>query len=114
MKNFGYQAEKFRSAVCALMLPHPKGETDAIATALHECYLAFLDLDHDDLDESAREWAQKLEEFIRTDKVGGDLPGQWLTIAERLTVDQKCELSNCVFELNSWFHMYFWSTGEEA
>jgi hypothetical protein len=113
MKNFGYQAEKFHSAVCALMLPHPKGEAEAIAAAFHECYLAFQDLDRDDLDESAKEWAQKLEEFMRTDELGDDLRGKWLTKAGSLTLDQKCEISNCVFELNAWFHMYFWSSKEE-
>jgi hypothetical protein len=113
MKNFGYQAERFRAAVCALMLPHPKGEADAIAAALHECHLAFQDLDPDDLEESAKEWVQKLEKVMRSDAVGGELPGKWLTIAEGLTVDQKSEISNCVFELNAWFHMYFWSSREE-
>jgi len=114
MKNFGFQAEKFRSAVYALMLPHPKGEADAIARAFNECSLAFQDLDRDDLDESAKEWAQKLDEFMKTGDTGNDLRGKWLVKAERLSEDQKYELSACIYELDAYFHQYFWSQSEET
>jgi hypothetical protein len=114
MKNFGYQAEKFRSAVCTLMIPHPRGEAEAIAAAFQECRLAFQDLDRDDLDESAKEWAQVLEAYMGVDEGAEGLYGRWLAKAEGFTVEQKRELSECVLELNAWFHMYFWSTNEDA
>jgi hypothetical protein len=109
MKNFGYQAERFRSAVRALMLPHPKGEAEAIATAFQECHLAFKDIDRDDLDEGAKEWVQKIEESMNA--VGEDnLREKWLIRAEKLNVEEKTELSECVYALNAWFHMYFWKS----
>jgi len=114
MKNFGYQAERFRSAVYALMLPHPNGEADAIARAIHECSLAFQDLDRDDLDEGAKEWAQKIGEFMKTGDAGNEPRDKWLAKAGLLTEDQKYELSTCIYELNAWFHMYFWSHSEEV
>jgi hypothetical protein len=113
MKNFGYQAERFRSAVYELMLPHPKGEEDAIARAFHECSLAFQDLDPEDLDESAREWARRLEEFMRADSAVSDHQRIWIAKAGKLSEEQKQELSACIYELNAWFHMYFWSRSEE-
>jgi hypothetical protein len=109
MKNFGYQAERFHSAVLALMLPHPEGEAEAIASAFQECHLAFRDMDRDDLDAGAREWMEKIEEYICVD-AGDDLHGKWLLKAEKLNVEEKSELSECVYELNSWFHMYFWQS----
>jgi len=109
MKNFGYQAEKFSSAVRALMLPHAKGEAEAIVTAFHECNLAFNDIDRDDLDEGAKEWVQKIEEYMNSDGED-DLQGKWLIKAAKMTEEEKAELSECVYELNAWFHMYFWKS----
>jgi hypothetical protein len=114
MKNFGYQAEKFRSAVYALMLPLSNGEAEAIARACQHCSLAFQDLDRDDLDESASEWAQRIDEFMAMDNSGPDPHARWLVRAEQLSAEQKFELSMCIYELNAWFHQYFWSQrGEE-
>jgi hypothetical protein len=39
-----------------------------------------------------------------------DLQGKWLIKAAKLTEEEKSELSECVYELNTWFHMYFWKS----
>jgi len=114
MKNFGYQAERFRSAVLALMLPHPQGESESIVRACHQCRLAFQDLDRDDLDQSANELVQRLDAFMGPVEAGVDSHPRWLAKAEKLSIEQKLELSNCIYELNAWFHQYFWSTKDEA
>ena len=114
MKNFGYQAERLRSAVKALMLPHPGGEAEAIARALYNCSLAFQDLDRDDLDEGAKEWAQRIDEFLAIENTGAGAQAQWRANAEKLSSELKFELSRCIYELNAWFHQYFWSKNDEA
>lgn len=104
--KFPYQAEKFSAARSCLMLPHPKGEAESIAHAFHECHLGLHDLRRDNLDDNARNWLAKLEALM--DTTGLEDPsgrGLWAVKAERLTVDEKLELSRVVDELAAWFDM---------
>jgi hypothetical protein len=50
---------------------------------------------------------------MKTADTGSDLRSKWMAKAERLNNDQKNELSVCVYELNAYFHQYFWSQTEE-
>jgi hypothetical protein len=113
MKNFGYQAERLRKAVYALMLPHPSGEADSIIRALHECSMAFQDLDREDLDESAKEWVQKIDGFLGGESLHSTSQEQWLVKAKTLSPEKQFELSRCIYELNAWFHQYFWSERDD-
>jgi hypothetical protein len=105
---FAYQAEKFSAARQCLMLPHPRGEAESIASAFHECSLGLHDLRRDELDNNARQWVAKLEELMETK--GLEDPsgrGLWTVKAQQLTVDQKIELSRVVDELAHWFDRQF-------
>jgi hypothetical protein len=102
--KYSYPAEKFSVARHCLMLPHPKGEAESIMHAFHECSLGLHDLDRDGLDDNARKWVRKLEELMSTD--GLDDPsgrGLWVIKAERLSINDKIELSRVVDELACWF-----------
>lgn len=113
MDRFGYQSEKFSTARSCLMLPFPKGESEAIASAFHECYLGLKNLDRDRLDANAREWVATLEEFMNTSGIE-DSPGRgkWAAKADQFTEKQKFDLAHVVDELASWFHMCFWQGSE--
>jgi len=107
--KFMYQAEKLSAAMRSLMLPHPQGEAESIMHAFHNCSLGFHDLHDKDLDDNARSWVATIKELM--DTTGIDDPmgrGTWLIKAERLTEDQRCELSNAVDELAHWFDRKFW------
>lgn len=108
--KFAYQAEKFSVARSLLMLPHPNGEADSIASAFHECSLGLHQLDEQDLDDSARDWIATLKELMdTTGLMDPDGRGLWTVKASSLTVEQQFELSNVVNELASWFAREFWS-----
>ncbi len=102
--KFTYAREKFVTARTSLMLPHPKGETTAIADAFSECSLSLRTLNQDDLDDGARTSLRKLEELM--DGSGLDDPldrGLYTIKAERLSINQKAELSDVIDNLASWF-----------
>lgn len=107
--KFAYQAEKFSAACHSLMLPHPRGEAESIASAFHECSLGLHKLSDKELDDNARGWVTKLREFMDTTGIQDPAGrGTWVIKAERLTVDQKLELSRTVAELAHWFDRQFW------
>jgi len=114
MKNFGYPAERFRSAVQALRLPHPEGKADAIDRAFYNCGPAFQDLGRDDLDESAKEWAPKIDEFPAIDCTGAEAQAQRPANAEKLSSEQKCELTSRIYKLGATFHAFFRSRSDEV
>jgi len=102
--KYTYASEKFATARTSLMLPHPRGETTAIADAFFECSLGLRTLNQDDLDDGARTSLRKLEELM--DGSGLDDPldrGLYTIKAERLSIDQKAELSDVIDNLASWF-----------
>jgi hypothetical protein len=101
--RFSYAAEKFGAARRGLMLPHPKGESQSVAGAFHECSLGLKDLPRQALDENARKWVGELEELMNTDGIPEDSRGAWYMKAERLTVEEKFTLSGVVDELADWF-----------
>ena len=102
--KYEYAAEKFATARRSLMLPHPNGDTTAIADAFSECSLSLRTLNQDDLDDGARTSLRKLEELMGTTGLDDPLHRGLYTIkAERLSLDQKVELSREVNYLASWF-----------
>ena len=108
--NSGYQWEKFSSARSALMLPHPRGESESIAIAFHECHHALHTLNRELLDDTVRDWIQKVEDFMDTDGLlDPDGRGLWTVKADLLTEEQRFELSNTIDELASYFSREFWS-----
>ena len=104
--KYSYQAEKFSSARRSLMLPHAKGETASIADAFAECVHGTAKLELADLDDNAKELLRKLNELI--DPVGLKDPadrGFYAIKAEKLTIEQRRELSAVVDELATWFDL---------
>lgn len=99
-----YQAEKFSTARRALMLPHTRGEHEAIASAFHECSLGLHEIDGGQLDDNARAWIQALEGFMDTTGYS-DTNGQglWSVKAQGFSVDDKLEIARIVDELAGWF-----------
>jgi hypothetical protein len=109
--DVAYQAEKLSAARRVLMLPHPRGEAESIAEAFELCSRAFFRFDTNALDDNARRWILTIKDFMDTsgiDNVGGR--GTYVIKAERLTNDEKRELSNAVDELAHWFKQHFWDT----
>lgn len=104
MQKFAYPSEKFSIARSSLMLPHPRGEAASIVSAFHECSLGLHGLRDEDLDDSARGWVAKLKELMDTSGIQDPtVRGMWFIKAERLTDDEKLELSRIVDELARWF-----------
>jgi len=102
--KFTFASEKFATARRSLMLPHPNGDTTAIADAFSECSLSLRTFNHDDLDDGARTSLRKLEELMGTTGLDDPLHRGLYTIkAERLSIDQKAELSEVIDYLASWF-----------
>ena len=86
------------------MLPHPDGDTKSIADAFAECSHGLHNINRDDFDDAARESVRKLEELMGTTGLDDPLHRGLYTIkAERLSLDQKAELSREVDYLASWF-----------
>jgi len=102
--KYAYVSEKFAAARRNLMLPHPNGDTTAIVDAFAACSHGLHYLNRDDFDDAARESLQKVERLI--DGLGLDDPlgrGLYTVKAERLSLDQKAELSREVDYLATWF-----------
>lgn len=86
------------------MLPHTRGEHEAIANAFHECSLGLHKIDRDQFDDNARPWIQALERFMDTSgysEASGQ--GLWSIKAQGFTVDDKLEISRIIDELADWF-----------
>lgn len=87
------------------MLPHPRGESDSIANAFHECSLALHRFDKSTVDDTARGWLDELEQLMDTtglqDPTGSR--GLWAVKADSFTVDDMIELSRIIDELAHWF-----------
>jgi len=104
-EDYMYLAERLGDARRALMLPHPKGETESIVNAFSACSQVLRNHSTPDLDDSARDWAETILGLMATsqsDESAGD--GTWDLKASSLSVADKFELSNAVDELASWAH----------
>jgi hypothetical protein len=106
MQLMSYQAEKFRAARRALMLP-PKGEAHGIAAAFFEVSLSVRELDPMRLpDEHAREDLRKLQAFMDVSgvKAGHSVESsQWVAKAKTFSVEQKQEIAHAIDHLADWF-----------
>ncbi|MCF5202963.1 hypothetical protein [Pseudomonas syringae] len=102
--SFSYAAEKFASARSALMLPHPNGEDQSIATAFFECSQGLDRFDKSQFDESSGIWIRQLDQLMNTDGIEDpDRQGLYLLKARKLSVDDQIELSTLVDDLQCWF-----------
>ncbi|MEE8380722.1 MAG: hypothetical protein V3R78_02435 [Thermodesulfobacteriota bacterium] len=102
--KYTYASEKFATARRSLMLPHPDGDTKSIADAFAECSHGLHNINRDDFDDATRESVRKLEELMGTTGLDDPLHRGLYTIkAERLSLDQKTELSKEVDYLATWF-----------
>lgn len=102
--SYEYAASKLSTARRILMLPHPQGEIDSIASAFHEISLGLHDIDRSALDESARGWVQILDEIM--DTAGLSDPGKvglWTVKARTLNDLELLDFSMAVDELQHWF-----------
>ena len=102
--KYPYASEKFATARRSLMLPHPEGEIKSIVDAFTECSHGLHNINRDDFDDAARGSVRQLEELM--DGSGLDDPlyrGLYTIKAERLSLDQKAELSRVIDYLASWF-----------
>lgn len=102
--DFSYPSEKFYMARRHLMLPHPQGEAESIMHAFHECSLGLHDVRRENLDDDARRWLGTLDRLMDTSGLEDPAGiGLWIIKAEKLTVDEKFELSRAIDELANWF-----------
>ena len=107
--EYGYQSEKLSAARHSLMLPHTQGIEQSIASAFHECSLAFHRMDESGLSDDARAWVTKIKEFMDTSDLQDPASeGTWAVKACTLSVDQQMELSRVVDELAHYFDRKFW------
>jgi hypothetical protein len=105
--KYTYASEKFATARRSLMLPHPDGDTKSIADAFAECSHGLHNINRDDFDDAARESVRKLEELMGTTGLDNPLHrGLYTVKAERLSLDQKAELSKEVDYLAGWFDVH--------
>lgn len=102
--SFSYAAEKFGSARLVLMLPHPLGVDQSIATAFFECRQGLDFFDRSLLDDSSSKWVAQLDQLMSTDGLEDPRQeGLFLIKARKLSIDDQFQLSNVVDELQSWF-----------
>ncbi|WP_201019133.1 hypothetical protein [Pseudomonas cichorii] len=104
MMSFSYAAEKFASARAVLMLPHPQGEDQSIATAFFECSQGLDRFDRSLFDENSSIWIKQLDQLMKT--AGLEDPhreGVLLIKARQLSIDDQLQLSKVVDELQCWF-----------
>ena len=102
--SFRYAAEKFASARSVLMLPHPQGEAQSIASAFSECRQGLDRLDRTAMDYDSLTWIRELENLMSTS--GLDDPhkeGLFVLKARKLSEDDQFQLSSVVDELAHWF-----------
>ena len=102
--KYTYASEKFAIARRSLMLPHPENEIKSIADAFVECSHGLHNINRDDFDDTTRESVRKLEELMDRSGLNDPLDrGLYMIKAERLSLDQKTELSRIIDYLASWF-----------
>jgi hypothetical protein len=108
--KWGYPAEKFSAARRMLLLPHPSGEAQSLASAFHECLRGLDRIPRDDLDANARAWVGTVERTM--DDTGIEDPdgerGTWFVKAQGLTDQEKQQFSDAVDHLASWFDHHFY------
>ena len=99
-----YQYDKFQQARRTLMLPHPKGESAAVAHAFLEIDLALHSFDDSTLEDYARTRIARLRQLMDISSMPhGSETGAWQTKAKGFSVDEKSEVSSLVDELATWF-----------
>lgn len=91
--KFDYQAEKLISARSALMLPHPKTESESLDNAYLECVQAFQGFNFNSLDGDVKQDVIKLRELM----------GSYLAKGRTLTLEEQTDFSRLVDELATWF-----------
>jgi hypothetical protein len=104
-EEYLFLEEKLSDARRALMLPHPKGETESIVNAFSACSQVLRIQPTPEFDDSARGWAETILELMDTskfDESAGD--GTWGLKASSLSVEDRFELSNAVDGLADWAH----------
>ncbi|NVZ50245.1 hypothetical protein HX792_07865 [Pseudomonas sp. B6002] len=102
--SFGYAAEKFASARSVLMLPHPQGEDQSIATAFSECRKGLERFDRTLFDDSSSIWIKQLDQLMKTEGIEDpDREGLFLIKARQLSIDDQLQFSTVVDELQCWF-----------
>ena len=80
------------------------GEAESIVSAFAECDRGIKDVDQGGLDEHAWEWLGKLKALMNTDGLELEFgKALWTLKAERLSEDEKSELSDVVNSLADWF-----------
>ena len=99
-----YAAEKFAIARSVLMLPHPQGEAQSIASAFSECRHGLDRLDRTELDYDALKWIGELESLMSTSGLNDPhKEGLFLLRARALSEDDQYQLSSVVDDLAHWF-----------
>ena len=107
---FAYQSQRLNQARSSLMLPHPRGEEQSIADALHSCSLAFNKLNMAQVpDLNATDWIQKIRDYMDTTGVTDQTSeGTFVHKARQMTQDERMEFSRIVNDLAHWFdHEYY-------
>jgi hypothetical protein len=110
--SFLTQADRFSRARTELMAPHRNGEEKSFIEARIQCRQAFKDFDETRVkDESVRGWIETIKRFIaKTD--GQDSHEGLLQCIRDMDLEEKCEFSNAVDALASWFKEKSWSETE--
>jgi hypothetical protein len=114
MTKYGFadQAGRLSRARSALMAPHRDGEEKSFIEAVIQCKQAFKHFDVTRVEnEDARGWIETIKRF--TDKTSAQGSHEGLVQYIRaMDLEEKCEFSNAVDELASWFDGKSWPETE--
>lgn len=106
--KFENQAENFRAARRALMLPHPHGDVEAIRKALVKCREGLQGLDREAVDDDIQDLLHILDGLLDISEIeDASQQDPYLTKARLLTSKEESEFSRVVDELASWFDCTF-------
>ncbi len=96
------------------MLPHPRGESDAIAVAFRECQVALHTVRRSEVDGHVADWIERVGQLMDTNDVkDSDGRGTWIAKADCLSTQEKKEFSELVDELAHYFAAQFWEPTQQ-
>ena len=106
MTKYGFadQADRFSRARSALMAPHRNGEEESFIEAVIQCKQAFKFFEVSRVeDKDVRGWLETIQRFTdKTDAQKGSHE-DLVQYIRAMDLEEKCEFSNTVDELASWF-----------
>lgn len=106
----GHQMELFGKARRALMAPHSAGESQAIGSAIIYVCRALRELDVTDIED-----AEISDRLARLDALINLHPEDTAPVrAEKLTIEQRGDLRDCVDALANHFHLQYFGSPRKS